>query len=199
MKKRFFLVIALFFLTCSGLFAGYYTKGDFSFVTELSMFGLNQAVGYKGVSLLEDRDTIFWLFGGAKINNRGYYRYADEDNYDEHEDSYGDFQYLATNLIWGAGISQGLIDDARKDTDLLYFSIFYKGVREWYEEDNDKYFFQSDRSDRHGLLQNSVVLEVAFDNRLGRVCELRYWLGMPAYDTFVGQIQQYQAQNGNKK
>ncbi len=164
-RKLIFLSILLFSILSTPAFAALYGDGDIAIMTKLTVWGVNNAIGYKGFSLLEDRDTIFWLIAGARGTNLAYFRDDNDDDLDVELHDYDDVSFWAAHLNWGAGFSQGLIDDPRKKTDLLYVSLFYKGVREWYREDDDT-FFNSDRADRHGLLQNSMVAEIALDSVL---------------------------------
>ncbi len=165
MKKSFLFSIVLSVLIATQAQATLYGKGDIAIMTNLTVWGVNNAIGYKGFSMLEDRDTMLWLIAGARGTNLSYFRDENDDDLDIHISDYDDVSFWSAHLNWGVGISQGLIDDPRKKTDLLYFSIFYKGVREWYYEDRD-IFFKSDRADREGLLQNSVVFELAVDSVL---------------------------------
>lgn len=165
-RKLLFLFILLTVLLISPVYATLHDKSDdIITMTNLTVWGMNYGIGYKGFSILEKRDTILWLFAGARVTDLYYFRDANDDNLDVEMSDYDDLLFWSAHVNWGAGFSQGLIDDPRKNTDLLYFSIFYKGVREWYREDND-YFFEGDRPDRHGLLQNSVILELAVDSVL---------------------------------
>lgn len=165
MKKSLLFSIVLSVLIATQAQATLYGKGDIAIMTNLTVWGVNNAIGYKGFSMLEDRDTMLWLIAGARGTNLGYFRDENDEDLDIHISDYDDVSFWSAHLNWGVGISQGLIDDSRKKTDLLYFSIFYKGVREWYYEDRD-IFFKSDRADREGLLQNSVVFELAVDSVL---------------------------------
>jgi len=165
MKKSLLFSIVLSVLIATQAQATLYGKGDIAIMTNLTVWGVNNAIGYKGFSMLEDRDTMLWLIAGARGTNLSYFRDENDDDLDIHISDYDDVSFWSAHLNWGVGISQGLIDDPRKKTDLLYFSIFYKGVREWYYEDRD-IFFKSDRADREGLLQNSVVFELAVDSVL---------------------------------
>ena len=164
-RKLFFLFILFIVLLSSPAYAALHDGGDIITMTNLTTWGMNYGIGYKGFSLLEKRDTILWLFAGARVTDLYYFRDADDDNLDVEIDDYDDLMFWSAHVNWGAGFSQGLIDDPRKQTDLLYFSIFYKGVREWYKEDHDA-FFEGDRPDRHGLLQNSVIFELALNSVL---------------------------------
>ncbi len=164
-RKLLFLLIILTVLLSSPAFATLYNDGDIAIMTNLTTWGINFGIGYKGFSLLEKRDTILWLFAGARATDLYYFRDVNDDNLDVELSDYDDLLFWSAHVNWGAGFSQGLIDDPRKNTDLLYFSIFYKGVREWYKEDHDA-FFEGNRADRHGLLQNSVILEIAVDSVL---------------------------------
>ena len=165
MKKSLLFSIVLSVLIATQAQATLYGKGDIAIMTNLTVWGVNNAIGYKGFSMLEDRDTMLWLIAGARGTNLSYFRDENDEDLDIHISDYDDVSFWSAHLNWGVGISQGLIDDPRKKTDLLYFSIFYKGVREWYYEDRD-IFFKSDRADREGLLQNSVVFELAVDSVL---------------------------------
>ncbi|MBO7048462.1 MAG: hypothetical protein J6W62_06100 [Spirochaetia bacterium] len=164
-RKILFLLILLTVLLASPVYATLYGNGDIAIMTNLTTWGVNNAIGYKGFSLLDKRDTILWGIFGARGTKLSYFRDEADDELDIHISDYDDVSFWSANVNWGVGFSQGLIDDPRKHTDLLYFSIFYKGVREWYYEDRDV-FFKSDRADNEGLLQNSVVFELAVDSVL---------------------------------
>lgn len=165
-RKILLLFILLFSLLSVPAFATLQSVSENTIMMyNLTVWGMNLGVGYKGFSLLEKRDTIFWLFAGARVTDLYYFRDANEDNLDIEVSDYNDLMFWSPHVNWGAGFSQGLVDDPRKNTDLVYFSIFYKGVREWYLHDNDT-FFDTNRPDRHGLLQNSLILELAVDSVL---------------------------------
>ena len=164
-RKLLFLLILLAVLLTAPVYATLYSNGDIVIMTNLTTWGMNFGIGYKGFSLLEKRDTILWLFAGARVTDLYYFRDADDDNLDIEVSDYDGLMFWSPHVNWGAGFSQGLVDDPRKNTDLVYFSIFYKGVREWYLHDHDT-FFDTDRPDRHGLLQNSLILELAVDSVL---------------------------------
>ena len=164
-RKLLFLFILLIVLLASPAYAILYGTDDIAIMTHLTVWGVNNAIGYKGFHLLENRDTILWGILGARGTNLAYFRDENDDDLDVHLRDYDDITFWSAHLNWGVGFSQGLIDDPRKKTDLLYFSIFYKGVREWYYEDRE-IFFRSDRADNDGLLQNSVVLELTLDSVL---------------------------------
>ena len=164
-RKLLFLLILLIVLLASPAYATLYGKGDIAIMTNLTVWGVNNAIGYKGFSLLEDRDTILWAIAGARVTDYYYFRDINDDNLDVEVSDYDDLIFWSAHVNWGVGFSQGLVDDPRKKTDLVYFSIFYKGVREWYKETHGD-FFEGSRPDRHGLLQNSVVFEIAVDNVL---------------------------------
>ena len=164
-KKQVFLFILLIVILASPAYATLYGTDKIAIMTNLTTWGVNNAIGYKGFHILEDRDTIFWGILGVRGTKLSYFRDENDDDLDTYISDYDDISFWSANLNWGLGFSQGLIDDPRKKTDLVYFSIFYKGVREWYYEDHDV-FFQGDRADKDGLLQNSVVLELAVDSVL---------------------------------
>ncbi|MBR4684311.1 MAG: hypothetical protein IKO95_05785 [Spirochaetia bacterium] len=164
-RKLFFLFILLTLLLTAPVYATMYSSGDIVIMTNLTTWGMNFGIGYKGFSLLEKRDTILWLFAGARVTDLYYFRDANDDNLDIEVSDYDGLMFWSPHINWGAGFSQGLVDDPRKNSDLVYFSIFYKGVREWYLHDHDT-FFDTDRPDRHGLLQNSLIFELAMDSVL---------------------------------
>ncbi|MBQ3319383.1 MAG: hypothetical protein II890_06290 [Spirochaetia bacterium] len=165
-RKILLLFILLFSLLSVPAFATLQSVSDNTIMMyNLTVWGMNLGVGYKGFSLLEDRDTILWALLGGRGTKLSYFRDIDDDDLDVYIRDYDDISFWSAHLNWGLGFSQGLINDVRKSTDLLYFSIFYKGVREWYYEDHDD-FFKGDRADREGLLQNSVVFELALDSVL---------------------------------
>ena len=164
-RKLVFLFILLTALLASPAYATLYGTDDIAIMTNLTVWGVNNAIGYKGLHLLEDRDTILWAIAGVRGTKLAYFRDENDDDLDTYIRDYDDVSFWSAHLNWGIGFSQGLIDDPRKKTDLLYFSIFYKGVREWYYEDRDV-FFKGDRADKDGLLQNSVVFELAVDSVL---------------------------------
>lgn len=164
MKKKLIFVLA-FMLAASFLPAASMRTGDWVFMSSLKPWGINTAAGYNGISLLEERDSIFWLLLGGRASQRGYYRDLQDDNSNEEVSDYDDINYWAYNLNWGFGFSQGLIDDPRKATDLVYVSAYYKGVREWYHEQRpDQVIFNSMVNDKDGILQNSIIFELAMDN-----------------------------------
>ena len=165
-RKLLFIFILLNVLFASPVYATLHDKSDnIITMTNLTVWGMNYGIGYKGFSILEKRDTILWLFAGARISEFAFFRDTNDDNLDIEVSDYDGLSFWSPHINWGTGFSQGLVDDPRKKTDLVYFSLFYKGVREWYEQDHDT-FFETDRPDRHGLLQNSLIAEIAVDSVL---------------------------------
>ncbi|MCQ2604870.1 MAG: hypothetical protein MJ215_07545 [Spirochaetia bacterium] len=97
----------------------------FLFMGNLKAWGINGAVGYRLPEILEERDSILWLMLGTRIEHRGYYRTVDDEFYHGSAHDYDDFTYWAGHLNWAVGFSQALINDDRKDTDLLYISLYF--------------------------------------------------------------------------
>ncbi len=166
MKKLILLFILITLVAGNGAAASFRTD-NLVIMSSLKPWGINTATGYRGYSLLEDRDTIFWLLLGGRASQRGYFRDYEDNNRDEEVSDYDDINYWAYNLNWGCGFSQGLVDDPRKATDLVYLTAYYKGVREWYHEQSpDQIIFDSIRPDKNGILQNSFIAELAVDSVL---------------------------------
>ena len=78
-RRILFLFIILAVLLVSPVYATLHEKNDNVItMTNLTVWGMNYGVGYKGFSLLEKRDTILWLFVGARVTDLYYFRAAND-------------------------------------------------------------------------------------------------------------------------
>jgi hypothetical protein len=99
----------------------------------LRLLGADVGVGYRGVSLLANQQTTFWVYGGGGYEHEHYYR-----------DSAGNFlspgeigangalpnadpSFNRIEGAWRLGVEQGLAWNERTSTNLLAAFLFYRG------------------------------------------------------------------------
>lgn len=108
-RKILLLFILLFSLLSVPAFATLQSVSENTIMMyNLTVWGMNLGVGYKGFSLLEDRDTILWLFAGARVTDLYYFRDANDDNLDVEMSDYDDLLFWSAHVNWGAGFPKGL-------------------------------------------------------------------------------------------
>ena len=136
---------------------------------DINYWGMNADVSIFGFELFNDLSSRILISGGAGIRSLGYYR-DENDEFIEKDDGtydvYGDFKQLRIHTNWGAGLTQGIIDNSSSRNDLLYAVLKYRGVREWNIQDDsrDQIIFNSVRDDKDGILLNSFIAALVFDS-----------------------------------
>ena len=146
------------------------TRGDWIISPVIDFYGLHMDLGYRGVSLLEGRDTIFWVGAGAFYKKRSFFRFPDGDLYiasDPSVDPAKDPYFYMFQADWTLGMTQGFLWNDRIDRNLLEAFLFYKGRYNKHFVDNsaDQLLFRSIVApDREGLFQNSLLLGLSFND-----------------------------------
>ncbi len=134
-------------------------------------FGLDSALGYRGLSFIDGLDTSFWWGLGASWKKVPFYRNADDKLITSSNlgglDIDEDLEYGRLNINWSFGITQGIIWNDKIDANLLDISLFYRGRYDEHFEDDDAeqvVFNQNeDLQDMESIQQNSFLTGLSFN------------------------------------
>lgn len=141
------------------------------------IWGLDLALGYTGLELLEGRDTTVWLWGGGGWEGKSLYRFADGTMAADYLDlasgsvSYApgladpesDPSFQRAEAKWQLGIVQGFVAAPGDRPDLVVGFLYYRGQ---YDVHLDQGLLVTsavyDFPDRDGIFQNSLFAGAAY-------------------------------------
>jgi len=128
------------------------------------MIGINAQIGYKGLPLFSQVDTIYWLLIGAAYQNVNFFRTADGELLTQENignlDLYDDIAFERLHFNWGLGISQGILKDEQRNKNILELFTFYRARFDntWTKNNDSLLLTQvSPLPDTDGILQNSLL------------------------------------------
>ena len=141
----------------------------------LRLLGADIGLGYRGVSLLPDAQTTFWLYGGGGYERKHYYR-----------DSTGNFlspgeigsngslpnadpSFNRVEGAWRLGVEQGFAWNQRTFTNLIEAFLFYRGRYDQNLTANGALLTSPPLSvlpDRDSSFLNTLQLGVGYDDML---------------------------------
>jgi len=124
---------------------------------DLRLYGLDAALGYRGLSLWQGADTILWVSAGGGYQFANYFPDAEDTHSPE------DVSYSNLNLDWRLGISQGLLYGPVLKRNLLELVLLYRGKVQRYAEYDA---IPTGYPDRRGILQNSLTGGLVWDGVL---------------------------------
>ncbi|MCL2293863.1 MAG: hypothetical protein FWC36_03250 [Spirochaetes bacterium] len=175
MRSKPFILLALLLLAAiSPLYSGQVGEarevgniGEFFVEPRLTTWGgyINFCLRLNR-GLLEGRDTIFRISCGSVITWIGYYR-DEDDRYTK--DRNLNFIYSELHSTWGLGIEQGLLWNHKTNRNLLSLFLKYRTMRVWKFDapwQESSILFDSSRPDRHGVLYNTFIASLIYDNIL---------------------------------
>ena len=156
--------------------------GDLPLTWDVSprIWGLDLALGYTGLELLEGRDTTVWLWGGGGWEGKSLYRFADGTMAGDYLDlasgsiSYApdladpesDPSFQRAEAKWQLGIVQGFVAAPEDRPDLVVGFLYYRGQ---YDAHLDQGLLVTsavyDFPDRDGIFQNSLLVGASVPGR----------------------------------
>ncbi len=158
------LLSVLFFsiFSCLGLSAQSTPQEPLVFDPGLRIWGADLGIGYRGVHIIPDLDTIFWLYIGGGYENIGYFLTPDGHSYNGSQAGYDPETspyYWRVGGRFDLGIAQGITWNEAIQKNALEFFLFYRVRLDMQLHDDaaaPQLLFQSDQADKDGLLQNSL-------------------------------------------
>ena len=161
-NKKFLLLLFLLLVSVFSAFSE--EAGKFYLDPRLVPWGIDTDFCFRfGPGLYEGVDTILRFTVGSAINWNGYYR-DENDIYTDSRDF--DYMYTRLNANWGLGLEQGLLWNDETNKNLLSLFLRYKGMRVWNFDmfDMNSILFDSIRPDKDGVLSNTFIVSLIFDN-----------------------------------
>jgi hypothetical protein len=133
---------------------------------------VDAGIGYRGIKLLPNADTTIWAYLGGGYEWLTYYRdpsgalLAPRDLAPGGPLEGKDPGFVRIEGAWRLGIDQGLAWNERTETNLVEVFAFYRGRVDFNQIKQGQLLFDSTLSDRSGLLLNSIIGGLAYDDLL---------------------------------
>ncbi len=129
----------------------------------LRIWGADLGIGFRGVHIFPDLDTIFWLYIGGGYENIGYFLTPDGRDYDGSQAGYDPETspyYWRVNGRFDIGLAQGITWNTGIQANGLECFLFYRLRLDLQLHDENtgspQLVFKSNQADKKGLLQNSL-------------------------------------------
>jgi hypothetical protein len=137
----------------------------------LRIWGADLGIGFRGVSIFPDLDTIFWLYIGGGYENIGYFLTPDGREYDGSQPGYDPETspyYWRVSGRFDIGLAQGITWNNRIRANGWECFFFYR-LRldlQLHEENaaDPQLVFKSSQADKDGLLQNSLFAGLTWND-----------------------------------
>ncbi len=136
------------------------------------VLGVDAGIGYRGFKLLPDADTTIWAYLGGGYERLSYYRDSSGALVAPRDLAPGgplegkDPGFVRMEIAWRAGIDQGLAWNERTKTNLVEAFAFYRGRVDSNRISPGQLLYDSTLADRAGILLNSIVAGLAYDDVL---------------------------------
>jgi hypothetical protein len=132
---------------------------DVLFRWDPRLWGADAALGWKGWPLFPGVDTVLWASaGGAFQSNLWFEGTSDYVTVRSQLDSK---TYYNLNVDWRLGVAQGIVYNPEQDRNLVEFLVLYRGKFHHYF---DEHGVLASLPEKNGLLQNSILTGLVFDN-----------------------------------
>jgi len=132
-------------------------RQDVLFRWDVRLWGGDAAWGYRGWRLFQGVDTVLWGSAGAGWQSANYF---DEDDDEIAPSAEPGYSMLAAD--WRLGLAQGILFNPDQDRNLLEALLLYRGKYQHYRDGATL----AGLPDENGILQNSILAGVVFDNHL---------------------------------
>src|SRR5208337_2835481 len=145
---------------------------SFAFDIGPRLLGADAGIGYRGIRLLPNVDTTIWAYLGGGYEWMTYYRDHSGALVAPRELAPGgllaeeDPGFKRIEGAWRLGIDQGLAWNERTSTNLVEAFAFYRGRLDFNEIKQGELLYDSTIPDRTGILLNSVIAGLAYDDVL---------------------------------
>jgi hypothetical protein len=134
------------------------------------MIGVDVQIGYNGLPIFPEVDTVCWLLLGIAYENVNFYRTVDgglltQDN-SKNLKLYDDITFERLQFSWGLGISQEILKDKKQNDNILELFAYYRGHygNTWSGNDDSLLRTQNDPlPDTDGIWQNSLLGGITFN------------------------------------
>ena len=136
------------------------------------LLGVDAGIGYRGIKLLPYADTTIWAYLGGGYEWLTYYRdpsgalVAPRDLAPGGPLEGKDPGFARIEGAWRLGIDQGLAWNERTKTNLVEAFAFYRGRVDSNRIKPGQLLYDSTLPDRSGLLLNSLIAGLAYDDLL---------------------------------
>ncbi|MBN1798950.1 MAG: BamA/TamA family outer membrane protein [Spirochaetales bacterium] len=141
------------------------------FDPDLRIWGADLGIGFRGVRMFPDLDTILWFYIGGGYENIGYFRTPDGRLYDGDEPGYDPETspyYWRAGGRFDVGMAQGLIWNDKINKNGLEYFLFYRLRFNMHMQEEDsaspQLMYEISRDDEDGSLQNSIFTGVSWDD-----------------------------------
>ena len=154
----------------SGWAAG--EEGPLTFDVGPRVLGVDAGIGYRGLRLLPDADTTIWAYLGGGYEWLTYFRdpsgalVAPRDLEPGGPLAGKDPGFVRIEGAWRLGIDQGLAWNTRTARNLFEAFAYYRGRVDVNEIKQGELLFDSSIADRRGILLNTVIAGLAYDDVL---------------------------------
>jgi hypothetical protein len=133
---------------------------------------VDAGIGYRGIKLLPNADTTIWAYLGGGYEWLTYYRDASGALLAPRDLAPGgplegkDPGFVRIEGAWRLGIDQGLAWNERTKANLVEAFAFYRGRVDFNQIKEGQLLYDSALADRSGLLLNSIIGGLAYDDLL---------------------------------
>jgi hypothetical protein len=173
MRNRAWWIIALALLVASTVpCAAMPDESPFAFDPLLRLLGADLGVGYRGLQLLPNADTTFWVYAGGGYEWLNYYRdsagaivgpdclagAAPLVNYDP--------TFTRIEAAWRLGVTQGFAWNPRVKANLVEAFLFYRGRRDWNQVLPNEIISLATIPDKDGMFMNMLQAGFAYNDVL---------------------------------
>ncbi len=133
---------------------------DVLFRWDVRLWGGDLALGWKGWDLFPGVDTVLWASAGAAYQSNLWFEGA-SDYVVTVRSALDTVQYYNVNVDWRLGVAQGIVYNPAQDRNLVEFLVLYRGKYHHYIFNTG---FVPSFPEENGLLQNSILTGLLFDN-----------------------------------
>ncbi len=147
------------------------TRDPLVFDPGLRIWGADLGIGFRGVRMFPDLDTILWFYIGGGYENVGYFLTPDGNPYDGDENGYDPETspfYWRGSGRFDIGIAQGITWNSVINQNGLEFFLFYRLRYDLHLEDDEagkpQLMFQALHADQEGLFQNSLFAGISWND-----------------------------------
>jgi hypothetical protein len=132
----------------------------------LRLWGLDQGVGYRGLSLLEGVDTTLWAYVGGAYEKMTYFRQSEALIQGAYAGAAEDTEFYRADANWQLGIVQGLTWNDRIKANGLEAMLFYRGRWNTNLLEAGDLIIGSGVTGEEELLQNTIFAGISWNDVL---------------------------------
>jgi hypothetical protein len=154
------LCCIMLILLLGGCLLGALSSEDLLFRIGLRTWGVDGALGWKGLRVFPGVDTVFWVSAGVGFQSENYFAGANDAVMPADP---GTVRYDNLNFDWRLGVAQGILFNREQKRNLLELVLLYRGKYHCYLDPNGAL---AGLPDQNGLLQNSLLTGLVYDDVL---------------------------------